>query len=64
MIMDVTGVELTPGKGGADCLGNGQYYREDGTRIECCCDECDYLMCCCGLCDCAGCDDENCPRAE
>ena len=64
MIVDVMGVELTPGNVGADCLGNGTHFYEDGTPIECCCDECDYYMCCCGLCDCEGCTDADCPHAE
>ena len=34
-VIDITGVELTPGKPDV-CLGNG----EQG--FECCCDECDY----------------------
>ena len=38
-IIDITGVELTPGKP-AVCLGNG----EQG--FECCCDECDYYLLC------------------
>ena len=38
-IIDITGVELTPGEP-ADCLGNG----EQG--FECCCDECDYFLLC------------------
>ena len=38
-IIDITGVELTPGKP-AVCLGNG----EQG--FECCCDECDYFLLC------------------
>ena len=38
-IIDVTGIELTPGKP-AVCLGNG----EQG--FECCCDECDYFLFC------------------
>ena len=38
-IIDITGVELTPGKT-AVCLGNG----EQG--FECCCDECDYFLLC------------------
>ena len=38
-IIDITGVELTPGQPTV-CLGNG----EQG--FECCCDECDYLMLC------------------
>ena len=39
-IIDITGVELTPGKTTV-CLGNG----EQG--FECCCDECDYFLLCC-----------------
>ena len=38
-IIDITGVELTPGEATV-CLGNG----EQG--FECCCDECDFLMLC------------------
>ena len=38
-IIDVTGVELTPGKP-AVCLGNGKQ------GFECCCDECDYFLLC------------------
>ena len=38
-IIDITGVELTPGKPSV-CLGNG----EQG--FECCCDECDYFLLC------------------
>ena len=38
-VIDITGVELTPGKP-AVCLGNGKQ------GFECCCDECDcYLLC-------------------
>ena len=37
--IDVTGVELTPGKPDV-CLGDG----EQG--FECCCDECDYYLLC------------------
>ncbi len=38
-VIDITGIELTPGEP-AVCLGNG----EQG--FECCCDECDgYLLC-------------------
>ncbi len=44
-IFDVTGVELTPGNMAA-CLGNGEYLDKDGNPIECCCDECDYLILC------------------
>ena len=38
-VIDVTGIELTPGEP-AVCLGNG----EQG--FECCCDECDYFLFC------------------
>ena len=38
-VMDVSGVELTPGKPTV-CLGNG----EQG--FEGCCDECDYYLIC------------------
>ena len=38
-VIDVNGVELTPGEP-VVCLGNG----EQG--FECCCDECDYYLLC------------------
>ena len=38
-IIDITGVELTPGKPNV-CLGNGKQ------GFECCCDECDYYLLC------------------
>ena len=61
MIIDVTGTVLTPGNDGKYCLGNGE---QEG--IECCCDECDYMMCCFGegKPDCGGCKDLFCPRVE
>lgn len=40
MIIDVSAVELIPGNYGQDCPGNG--FNGD---IECCCDECEYMMC-------------------
>ena len=36
-----TGILLTPGFHGEDCLGNGLH-----SEYECCCDECDYLLEC------------------
>ena len=59
MIVDVTGIILTPGNGGRDCLGNGEF-----PGIECCCDECDYMLCCLaeGEEDCFHCKDLECPR--
>ena len=41
LIIDVTGVFLLPGNNGKDCPGNGK-----NPNIECCCDECDYMLCC------------------
>ena len=38
-VIDVTGVELTPGERSV-CLGNGEL------GFECCCDECDYFLFC------------------
>ena len=38
-IIDVTGVELTPGDPDV-CLGNGEL------GFECCCDECDHFLFC------------------
>lgn len=57
MIHDATGIELIPGNNGNDCPGNG-------TRGECCCDECDYMMCCLATHrkeECATCTDSRCP---
>lgn len=44
-VIDVTGVELIPGNM-SDCLGNGEHLDKDGNLIECCCDECNYLILC------------------
>ena len=41
MMIDITGIELTPGDRGENCLGNGLH-----EGYECCCDECNYMMCC------------------
>ena len=60
MIIDITGIELTPGNLGENCIGNGK-----NKNIECCCDECDYLMCCIDknyTQKCLGCTDKDCPR--
>ena len=38
-VIDITGIELTPGNPTV-CLGNG----EQG--LECCCDECNYYLLC------------------
>lgn len=62
MIVDVTGTILIPGNLSKDCPGNGYH-----PSIECCCDECNYMLCCidenwpnC----CQTCDDPDCPRRE
>ena len=58
MIIDVTGVILTPGNEGSECLGNWE-------GEQCCCEECDYMMCCYENNDyikCQDCEDKNCPR--
>ena len=63
MIIDVTGIELTPKSG--NCLGDGRHFDENGTLIECCCDECDYLMCCTDTfltTSCEECEDAYCPH--
>ena len=63
MIIDVTGIELTPGNNGEDCKGNGKRFDENGNLIECCCDECDYLLCCAtDVINCSECTDTACPR--
>ncbi len=46
MILDVTGIGITPSKKGVDCIGNGKYKDKNGNYIECCCDECDYFIYC------------------
>ena len=67
MIIDVTGIELTPGNWGKDCKGNGMCIDDNGDSIECCCDECDFMMCC-FTCDwkerCKSCNHIDCPRKE
>ena len=60
MIIDVTETMLIPGNHGKDCPGNG-----DNPDIECCCDECDYMMCCLETYHmerCADCHDKYCPH--
>ena len=65
MILDVTGVELIPGNEGRDCPGNGEHIDRNGELIECCCDECDYMLCCTDVMwdvYCAECSVQSCPR--
>ena len=46
MEIDVTGLIIVPSKNGESCPGNGRQLDKYGHRIECCCDECDYLRMC------------------
>lgn len=46
MFTDITGIVLTPGNEGKDCLGNGEHTDENNNLIECCCDECNYYLDC------------------
>lgn len=65
MIIDVTGIELNPGNYGRNCKGNGSTTDEFGNLLECCCDECDYMMCCIDKeNDCQNCTDEYCPNVK
>lgn len=66
MIIDVTGIELIPGNNGDDCPGNGEHFDDNGNAIECCCDECNYMICCLETHNqksCEKCTDSECPRA-
>ena len=63
MIIDIRGIELTPGNNGEDCKGNGNHLDAYGNLIESCCDECDYLLCCISeSVNCSKCTDNSCPR--
>ena len=65
MIIDITGIELTPGNLGNNCNGNGKHKDAQGNPIECCCDQCDYLLCCTSEnSDCKNCMDEYCLLAN
>ena len=65
MILDITGIELLPGNGGKDCLGNGDHVDINGNPIEICCDECEYLLCCISeIADCENCSVNECPRKQ
>lgn len=65
MSIDITGIVLIPGNTGMNYPGNGSHFDEFGKLLECCCDECDYLLCCLEshlLTDCMDCENKNCPR--
>lgn len=44
-INDITGTVLLPGQPD-QCPGNGNTKNIYGDMIDCCCDECDYLISC------------------
>ena len=62
MIVDITGTILIPGNDGKDCPGNGCI-----PGVECCCNECDYMLCCIDpnwyVC-CPDCTEWECPRKD
>ena len=61
MIVDVTGIILIPGNRGNECPGSWEY-----AGLDCCCDECDYMLCCMESHDpkdCLTCNDKDCPRS-
>ena len=67
IIVVISGIVLIPGHGGKECMGNGKHKTKNGNVIECCCEECDYLMCCSEDFDstkCALCTDINCPNSK
>ena len=67
MIKDVTGIKLTPGNMGRDCLGDGRHLDKKGNLIECCCDECGFYMCCIeehNENDCKTCEYFYCPKVK
>ncbi len=62
--MDETKTELMPGNFGKDCIENGEHFDEKGERLECLCDECDYMICFLvmeGYDDCDECEAVCCP---
>ena len=66
MIIDITGIELTPSRNGKRCLGNGEHHDKYGYPLECCCNECDYYICCFdkhSRKECTTCEDLFCPHA-
>ena len=66
-IIDITAIVLTPGNYGKNCLGNGSHKNLFGKYIECCCDECGYMMCCLNTHNaekCLTCSDISCPHSK
>ena len=61
MIIDITGIALIPGNCGKDCPGNWEF-----AGLDCCCEECDYMMCCLedhDPAECLTCRDSACPHS-
>ena len=66
MILDSSGLKLVPRNQGRNCPGNGSALDSCGRLLECCCDECDYMMCCIEEHDmeaCVDCSDLLCPHS-
>lgn len=64
IIIDSSGVILTPCNKGQNCRGNGFGKNSFGFSIECCCDECGYALCCTDdhtVEDCVSCTAYECP---
>lgn len=65
MITDNDNLALMPGNNGNDCPRNGNHVQANGQLIECCCDECDFMMCCLEAHTeeiCEVCNNYRCPR--
>lgn len=44
--VDISGTVLTYGNSGKNCKGNGEHRNWRGKVIECCCEECSYMLYC------------------
>ena len=64
-MIKLSGIEITPGNLGQDCLGNGEHLDQNGKKIKCLCGSCDYCPCCIYT-DfrvfCSECERIDCPR--
>lgn len=61
MIIDSNGIMLIPGNFGNYCPGSWEF-----AGLDCCCDECDYMLCCLETHDpkeCLTCQDLHCPHS-
>lgn len=61
MIIDANGIILIPGDCGKNCPGSWEF-----AGLDCCCNECDYMMCCMKTHnseECITCNDKDCPHS-